>query len=86
MHALLPSVPPTVQEATGNPRFHWGLLGTDRQVCISLLWGHCSFLPGPGEQHSVCALQESISQSCVNSDMSMVGLMATASKRAYAIP
>ena len=30
--------------------------------------------------------QESISQSCVNNDSFMVGLMATSSKRAYAIP
>ena len=35
---------------------------------------------------SVCALQESVSQSCVSSGGSMVGLMATPSKRAYAIP
>ena len=35
---------------------------------------------------SVCALQESISQSCVLSGRSVVGLMATSSKRAYAIP
>ena len=33
-----------------------------------------------------CALWESISQSCVSSGSSMVGLMATSSKRAYAIP
>ena len=33
-----------------------------------------------------CALQESISQSCVSSGSSMVGLMATSSKRAYSIP
>ena len=33
-----------------------------------------------------CALQESISQSYVSSDSSMVGLMATSSKRTYAIP
>ena len=32
-----------------------------------------------------CALQESISQSCVSSGSSVVGLMATSSKRAYAI-
>ena len=32
------------------------------------------------------ALWESISQSCVNSGNSMVGLMVTSSKRAYAIP
>ena len=34
----------------------------------------------------VCALQESVSQSCVSSGGSVVGLMVTSSKRAYAIP
>ena len=34
----------------------------------------------------VCSLQESVSQSCVNSGRSMVGLMVTSSKTAYAIP
>ena len=34
----------------------------------------------------ICALQELISQSCVSSCGSMVGLMATFSRRAYAIP
>ena len=37
-------------------------------------------------QGSVCAHQEFVSQSCVGSGGSMVGLMATSSKRAYAIP
>ena len=37
-------------------------------------------------QAFVCALQESVSQSCVSSGSSMVGLMATSSKRAYAMP
>ena len=37
-------------------------------------------------QGSVCALQESVSQSCVSSGGSMVGLMVTSSKMAYAIP
>ena len=37
-------------------------------------------------QVSVCALQESVSQFCVSSGSSMAGLMATSSKRAYAIP
>ena len=37
-------------------------------------------------QDSVCALQGLFSQSCVSSGGSMVGLMATSSKRAYAIP
>ena len=36
-------------------------------------------------QGLVCASQESISQSCVSSGSSLVGLMATSSKRAYAI-
>ena len=39
-----------------------------------------------GAQGSVCALQEPISQSCVSSCSSVMGLMATSSKRAYAIP
>ena len=48
-----------------------------------------SLLLSPGSrctQGSVCALQESISQSCVSSGSSMVGLMVASSKRAYAIP
>ena len=60
--------------------------GHSQQVWVSLLWGRCSFLMGPCAQGSVCALQESVSQSCVSSGRPMVGLMATSSKRAYAIP
>ena len=48
-----------------------------------------SLLLSPGSwctQVSVCAHQESVSQSCVGSDGSMVGSMATSSKKAYAIP
>ena len=37
-------------------------------------------------QGSVCAIQETISQTCVSSGSSMVGLMTTSSMRAYAIP
>ena len=37
-------------------------------------------------QGSVCAPQESVSQSCVSSGGSIVWLMVTSSKRAYAIP
>ena len=79
---MLHGVPSTLQQATTNP------LETPGHSQASLgqsLWGHCSFLLGPGAQGSVCALQESISQSCVSSGSSMVGLMATSSKRAYAI-
>ena len=47
-----------------------------------------SLFPSPGSwcTRFCCALQESIFQSCVSSGSSMVGLMATSSKRAYAIP
>ena len=45
-----------------------------------------SLLLSPGAQGSVCALQESVSQSCISSGSSVVGLMATSSQRAYAIP
>ena len=46
MHALLHSVPPTLQQATTDPHLHQRLLDTHRQVWVSLLWGHCSFLLG----------------------------------------
>ena len=49
MHILLHSLPPTLQQATTNPRVHWRLLDTPGQVWGSLLWGHCSFLLGPRE-------------------------------------
>ena len=83
MYVLLHSVPPTLQQATTNQCLPWRLLDIHRQVWLSLLWGHCSFLLGPGAQGSVCALQESVSQSCVSSGGSMVGLMVTSSKRPH---
>ena len=48
-----------------------------------------SLLLSPGfwcAQGSMCILQESVSQSWVSSGGSVVGLMATSSKRTYAIP
>ena len=39
---------PTLQEATADPCLHRRLLDTHWQVWVSLLWGHCSFLLGPG--------------------------------------
>ena len=66
------------------------LLETLRHSQASLdqsLVGSLFLFPGSWfAQASVCALQESVSQSCVSSDSSMVGLMVTSSKRAYAIP
>ena len=46
--ALLHSVPPTLQQATANPRLRQRLQDTPGQVWGSLLWGHSSFLLGPG--------------------------------------
>ena len=61
MHTLPHPVPPTLQQATTDPRFCCRFLDTHGQVWVSLLWGHCSFLLGPGAQGFVCALQESVS-------------------------
>ena len=85
--ALLHSVPPTLQQASMNPRLCWRLLDTHGQVWVSLLWGRCSFLLCPGA-HKVLFVPSKIlfPQSCVSSGVSVVGLMATSSKRAYAIP
>ena len=86
MHVLLHSVALTVQQATTDPYLQWRLLDTHRQVWASLLG---SLLLSPGScctQGSVCALQESISESCVNSGSSMVGLVLASSKRAYVTP
>ena len=87
MQALLHSVPPTLQQATADPCLHWRLLDTHGQVWVSLLWGHCSFLLGPGEHRVLCVPSQSLfPQSCVSSGSSVVGSMATSSKRAYVIP
>ena len=45
------SRPTPLPETPGHPRASLG----------QSLWGHCSFLLGPGAQGSVCALQESVS-------------------------
>ena len=47
-YALLHSVPPALQQATADPCLHRRLLHTHGRVWVSLLWGQCSFLPGPG--------------------------------------
>ena len=84
--ALLHSVPPTLQQATADRRLHQRLLDTHGQVWVSLLWGHCSFLPGPSVYSFVCALPESVSpvlcefwQLCggVNGDLLLEGLCHT---------
>ena len=85
--ALLHSVALTLQQATANSHLCQRLLDTHRQVWVSLLWGHCSFLLGPGTHKVLCVASKSLfPQSCVSSDSSMMGLMVTSSKWAYAIP
>ena len=78
LFGLRPNSPPMPP-----PKF----LHTHWQVWVSLLWGHCSFLLRPG-MHKVLFVPSKnlFPQSSVNSGGSIVGLMATSSKRAYAIP
>ena len=45
---LLHSVSPTLQQATTDPCLCPRFLDTHGKVWVSLLWGYCSFLPGPG--------------------------------------
>ena len=54
------SVPLTPQQATVDPRLCWRLLDTHRQVWLSLLWGHCSFLLGPGAHKVLFVLSKSL--------------------------
>ena len=63
-----------------SPGHSWASLG--QPLVESLLLSSGSWCT----QGSVCAPQESVSQSCVSSGGSMVGLMATSAKGAYAIP
>ena len=70
-----------------NPHLCQRLLDTGRQVWVPLLWGHCPFLLGPSAHRVLFVPSKSLfPQSCVSSGHSMVGLMVTSSKRAYAIP
>ena len=70
-----------------HPRLRRRLLGTPGQAWVSLLWGHCSFLLGPGAHRVLFVPSKSLCpQSCVSSGGSMVGLLATSSQRAYATP
>ena len=74
------SRPPPTHAPTGDS---WTLTGKSGQS----LRGHCSFLLGPGMQKLLFVPSKSLfPQACVSSGGSMVGLTATSSKRAYAIP
>ena len=58
MQALLYSVPPTLQQATADSCLCWRLLDTHRQIWVSVLWGRCSFLLGPGAHNVVFVLSK----------------------------
>ena len=65
MHPLLYSVPPTLQQATIDPRLCQRLLGTHGQVWVSLLWGHCCFLLDSDEHKVLIVPSKSLfPQSC----------------------
>ena len=69
------------------PRLCRRHLDTQAQVWVSLLWRHCSFLLGPDAHKVLFVPSKSLfPQSCVSSGGSMVGLMVTSYKSAYAIP
>ena len=72
----------TLQQVTPPP----GAPGHSRAIPGQSPVGPLLLSPGSWCTRFVCALQETIPQSCVSSGSSMVGLMATSSKRAYARP
>ena len=81
------SMPLTLHQAIAAPRLCCRFLDTHRQVWVSLLWGHCSFLLGPGVHKILFVPSKSLfPQSSVSSGGSVVELMVASSKRAYAIP
>ena len=72
---------------TADPHLGQRLLDIYRQVWVSLLWGHCSFLLGSGAHKVLFVPSKSLfHQFFVSSGKSMVGLKVTSSKRVYAIP
>ena len=86
-HSCAAGLPPALQQATTDPHLHGKLLDAHAQVWVSLLWGHCSFLLDPDVHKVLFVPSKSLfPQSCVSSGNSVVGLMETSSKRAYAIP
>ena len=87
MHALLHSVLPTLHQTMANPCLCQRLLDTHRQVWVSLLWGHCCLLLGPGAHMIFFVPSKSLFlQSYVSSGGSMVGLTVTSSLSANITP
>ena len=74
------SMPSPTHTSTGDS---WKLAGKSGSVSCG---GHCSFLLGPGVPKIFVPSKSLFPRSYVSSGISMVGLMATCPKRAYAIP
>ena len=60
MHACYTQCP---QPCSMPHRLHRSLLDTHGQVWVSLLWGHCFFLLGPGA-HKILFVPSNITASC----------------------
>ena len=60
MPGLLYSAPLTPLQATADPHLCWRLLDTRRQVWLSLLCGHSSFLLGPGTHNVLLVPSKSL--------------------------
>ena len=84
-HACIavPSAPNLQQATHASAGDSWTLLGKSGSVFCGV---SAPFFRVLVHTNSVCAHQESVSQSYVSSGSSVVGLMVTSSKRAYAIP
>ena len=74
-------MPPTLQQATTNPRVSWRFPDTEGKSPVGSLF--LSF--GSWCTRFCCSLEQSISQSYARSGSSMVGLVVTSSMRTYAI-
>ena len=68
---------PTLRQAISDPRLCRRLLVIYRQVWVSFLWGHCSFLLGPGAHKVLFVPSKSLfPQSCVSSVIKFTGLQS----------
>ena len=56
---------PTLQQATTDPHLCQRLPDAHGQVWVSLLWGHCSFLLGPGAHKGLFVPSKSLLPSLV---------------------
>ena len=64
----------TPQQATVDPCLHQRRLDTQREVWLSLLWGHCSSLLAPGVHKALCCVctNKLVLQVCVPSPVEVL--------------